>query len=126
MNLIDLTDREKLAYYAANNPPETLRILNNDTASSYYTACADGDRIDDLAMMEYEIESLSSFMQTLEKMWEGADFTNPEMLRTIVAAVALKHEPKIKEADPSKSVVTKESYESIAEGEALPTFVYEF
>jgi len=133
MNLINMSDRDKLHYYAKNYSRCRLRILScHEKSDSYYHDSGKSDGIHDVAIMEYDIERYDVLKKILIEMWSDVDFINSEQLATMVSAMILKNMPqKIQtesqeKYDKSQNYMIKESYESVNEGNAPPVFVYEF
>ena len=92
MSLIDMSDRDKLFNYAKEFTLGKSRVFNSDeNADSYYHDCGKSDDIHDLAIMEYNVERFDILKNYLLDMWRRAGLKNPELLATMISAMALKN-----------------------------------
>lgn len=130
MNLIDMTDRDKIFYYATNYTPINFRIMDSkQNMDSYYIDSDDNSSTSICDIMEYNIEHFGHIKQYLNDLFGNGKvgFKDIDLLTKIIAATTIKNMPSKVSTDSSKNeTVQKESYESVAADDSPPVFVYEF
>ena len=98
MSLIDMSDKEKLFYYASNYTPESFRVFETKKETdSYYRIC-ENDGIHDAAIMEFDIECYDALKEQLMRMWSDAGYENTELLATMISSIIMKN--KLDEKPP--------------------------
>jgi hypothetical protein len=91
MSLIELTDKERILFYANKVfDKETNIFLKKPESGSYYVNhdetkeyCSD--------IMEYDIDSITEFREILEKIWTDDKYCSAKLLINICMAAAYKN-----------------------------------